>query len=161
MKQTQSSFFYFCCCLTTLFLMTSCTTQTIKPTSTLESAFTFVDSTLFFNDRNSSISLRTTFDKDSNYKMVRGYLFQFRTITKKPIFLRSVSIIAGGKRLFLEEDQALLTNKNSVTLNLSLEDSLLVAEFPKVLLQFKHNNKSEIFIIELHQLDRFIPSENI
>jgi hypothetical protein len=143
--------------------MTSCTTQTMKPTptSTPEPLFTFVDSTLFFNDRNSSISMRTTFNKGTNYNMVKGYFFQFRTITKKPIFLSSVSIVAGGKRLFLEEGQLLLTEKNSVTLNLSLENSLLITQFPKVLFQFKQNNKSEIFIIDLHQLDQYIPSENI
>jgi hypothetical protein len=55
----------------------------------------------------------------------------------------------------------LLTTEKSTTVNLSLEESLFVAGFSKALLQFKQNNKSEIFIIELHQLDKFIPSENI
>ena len=148
-------------CLFFVIFLTGCSAPSPKPTPSPESLYTFVDSTLYFNDRKSSISMRATFGKGSTSKMLKGYLFQFRTITKEPIFLSSASIVAGGKRLFIEEGQRLLTAEKSTTFNLSLQDSLFAAEFPKVLLQFKQNNQSEIFIIELHQLDKFIPSENI
>ncbi len=101
--------------------------------------------------------MRSTFDQKQSSAMADGYKFQFRTINNKPIFLSSISIIAGGKRLFLEEGQIVLPAQKGVTLELSLDDSLFVASFPSALLQFKHNNNSEIFEIELHQLKDFTP----
>lgn len=159
----QSPNFYFFTCLCMAIFVTGCTTQDTKPIPTPipESPYTFVDSTLFFNDRKSSISLRATFDKETSFKMQKGYTFQFRTIAEKPIFLSSVSIIAGGKRFFLKKGQLLLSPQESITLNLSVEDSVFAASFQKVLLQFRQNNASEIFIIESHQLDTFVPLENI
>jgi hypothetical protein len=148
-------------CLFVVIVLTSCAVKPPKISPGPESLHSFVDSTLYFNDRKSSISMRATFGKDSSSKMTKGYLFQFRTITEKPIFLSSASIVAGGKRLFIEQGQQLLTAEKSTTVNLSLEESLFVSGFSKALLQFKQNNKSEIFIIELHQLDKFIPSKNI
>jgi hypothetical protein len=141
--------------------LTGCSAPSPKLSPSPESLYAFVDSTLYFNDRKSSISLRATFGKGSSSKMIKGYLFQFITIAKDPIFLSSAGIVAGGKRLFIEAGQQLLSAEKGTTFNLSLEDSLFVADFPKVLMQFKQNNQSEIFIIELHKLDKFIPSENI
>lgn len=140
-------------------IISSCGTQPTKTQSALpsEQVHTFVDSTLYFNSRNSSISMRATFEKGNDLTMSKGYLFQFRTIDNKPIFLSSVSVIAGGKRIFLEKKQLLLTPKEQITLSLPLEDSLFLAQFPTALLQFKQNNTSELFTIALHQLDIFIP----
>jgi len=140
-------------------IIISCGTQPTKtqPELSPEQLYTFVDSTLYFNARNSSISMRATFEKGNDLKMSKGYLFQFRTIDNKPIFLSSVSVIAGGKRIFLEKKQLLLTPKKDITLSLSLEDSLFLAQFPTGLLQFKQNNSSELFTIALHQLDTFTP----
>jgi hypothetical protein len=157
---TVNRFLIFFCLFVVIFL-TGCAAKPPKISPGPESLYSFVDSTLYFNDRKSSISMRATFGKDSSSKMTKGYLFQFRTITEKPIFLSSASIVAGGKRLFIEQGQQLLTAEKSTTVNLSLEESLFVSGFSKALLQFKQNNKSEIFIIELHQLNKFIPSKNI
>lgn len=154
------SFNFFTCLFMAVFLA-SCATPTTEPTSNAKSLYTFIDSTLYFNERESSVSMRATFSKGNNTKIIKGYLFQFRTITQNPIFLSSASIIAGGRRLPLEEGQLLLSTKNNVTLELSLEDSLFAANFSSVLFQFKQNNASEIFVIELHQLDNFYPNENI
>ncbi len=144
-------------------IVVGCGTQTsnVKTETPPEKLYTFVDSTRYFNERNSSISMRATFSKDSSSKTTKGYLFQFRTIIEKPIFLSSISLIAGGKRIFLEEGQLLLTKEKGLTLSLSLEDSLFVAEFPTALLQFRQNNISEIFTIELHQLADFNPEQNL
>ncbi len=152
--------------LTCIFIsgfIASCGTQTTntKPDRPPEQLYTFVDSTRYFNNNNSSISMRATFNKNSSSKAVKGYLFQFRTIIEKPIFLNSISLIAGGKRIFLEEGQMILTKEKGLTLSLSLEDSLFVAQFPTALLQFRQNNISEIFTIELHQLADFIPEQKL
>ena len=154
------SFYFFTCFFMAVFL-TSCATPTTESTPSAKSLYTFIDSTLYFNERESSVSMRATFNKGNNTKIIKGYLFQFRTITEQPIFLSSASIIAGGRRLPLEEGQLLLSAQNNVTLKLSLEDSLFAANFSSVLFQFKQNNASEIFVIELHQLDNFYPNENI
>jgi hypothetical protein len=121
------------------------------------SPYTYVDSTLYFAERTASVSMRATFNREQPSGMAEGYLFQFRTISNKPAFLNSISIVAGGKRLFLEEGQIVLPNQKGVTLQLSLEDSLFVAQYPSALVQFRHNNDSQIFSIELHQLTEFTP----
>jgi hypothetical protein len=157
----RSSIFYFFTCFFMATFLASCATPTTAPTPRAKSLYTFIDSTLYFNERKSSISMRARFDKGNNTQITKGYLFQFRTITEQPIFLSSVSIIAGGKRLLLEEGQLLLSAQNNVTLDLSLEDSLFTANFSSVLFQFKQNKVSEVFVIELHQLDKFSPNENI
>jgi len=89
--------------------------------------------------------------------MNKGYKFQFRTISTRPVFLNSISIVAGGKRIFLEEKQIVLPPQKSITLDLSLEDSLFIGKYPSALLQFRQNNISQIFAIELHQLKEFVP----
>jgi hypothetical protein len=160
-KPNKVTHFLFFSCLFAAAFLTSCTAPSPKPSPSPVSLYTFVDSTLYFNDRNSSISMRAAFDKGSSSNMIKGYLFQFRTISKEPIFLSSVSILTGGRRLFIEDGQQILTAEKSVTFNLSLEESLFVADFSKALFQFKQNNKSEIFIVDLHQLGEFIPSEII
>ena len=101
--------------------------------------------------------MRATFNREGTATMAEGYKFQFRTISDKPVFLSSISIIAGGKRLFLEEGQIVLPPNQGMTLELSLDDSKFVAEFPSALLQFRHNNLSEIYTIQLHQLETFSP----
>jgi hypothetical protein len=116
----------------------------------------YVDSTEYFAERKGSVSLRATFSK-KNSKMGSGYKFQFRTISPRPTFLNSISVVAGGKRIFLDEGQIVLPSQKGVTLELSLEDSLFIGTFPSALLQFKQNNASEIFTIELHQLKEFSP----
>lgn len=120
-------------------------------------SFDYVDSTLYFSERQSSVSLRATFKRGSTSGMAEGYQFQFRTISAKPVFLDSISIIAGGKRLFLEEGQIVLPGQRGVTFRLSLQESLVVAGFPSALLQFRYNNDSYMFAIELHQLREFVP----
>ena len=142
-------------------VITGCGTQIRKPQEPTQADYSFVDSTRYFNARKSSISMRASFEKSNNAHVAKGYLFQFRTLVEKPIFLSSISIIVGGKRIFLEEGQLLLTKEKSLTLSLSLENSRFVANFPTALLQFRQNNISEIFSIELHQLEDFIPEQAI
>ena len=121
------------------------------------SPYTFVDSTVYFAEQTASLSMRTTFHKGQSAVIAEGYRFQFRTISPTPVFLSSISLIAGGKRLFLEEGQVVLPNEKGVTLKLSIKDSQFVAGFPSALIQFKHNNQSFIFTIELHQVKDFNP----
>ncbi|MGH1487138.1 MAG: hypothetical protein ACRBCI_13070 [Cellvibrionaceae bacterium] len=125
--------------------------------STQPAPFTYVDSTQYFADRTASVSMRAIFNREQPSGMAEGYKFQLRTISNQPAFLNSISIIAGGKRIFLEEGQIVLANGRGITLQLSLEDSLFVSQYPSALVQFRHNNNSYIFSIELHQLKEFAP----
>lgn len=120
------------------------------------SPYNYVDSTEYFAERSGSVSMRATFSKEKS-AMVEGYKFQFRTVSKRPVFLNSISIVAGGKRIFLNEGQIVLPSESGITVKLSLEDSLFVGKYPSALLQFRQNNVSEIFAIELHQLTEFVP----
>jgi hypothetical protein len=138
------------------FLLTACgSTQDKTPPP--PSPYTFVDSTLYFYERQSSISMRAIFNRDDTSKMAEGYKFQFRTISNKPVFISSISIVAGGKRIFLKEGQVVLPTGKGISLSLPLDASLFAAKFPSALVQFKHNNDSQIFSIELHQLKKFVP----
>lgn len=120
------------------------------------SPYNYVDSTEYFAERTGSVSMRATFSKKTS-TMDKGYQFQFRTINSRPVFLNSISIVAGGKRIFLEEGQIVLPPQKGATLTMSLEDSLFVGKYPSALLQFRQNNISQIFAIELHQLKAFVP----
>ena len=140
-----------------LFLVVLAGCQSTPNEPAVVSPYTYVDSTQYFDERTASVSMRATFTNSSPSGMERGYLFQFRSINKKPAFLNSISIIAGGKRYFLEEGQVVLPNQKGLTFNLSLDDSLEVAKYPSSLLQFRHNNQSYLFSIELHQLQEFAP----
>lgn len=135
--------------------LSACSSKPIKEPSP-PSLFNYVDSTEYFAERTGSVSMRAVFNK-SDSVLAQGYKFQFRTISTKPVFLNSVSIIAGGKRVFLEEGQIVLPSLKGITLQLSLEDSLYIASFPSALLQFRQNNQSEIYTIELHQIEIFKP----
>ena len=136
-------------------LLTGC--QSTNNEIPITSPYTYVDSTQYFNDRTASVSMRATFTNNSPSSMEHGYLFQFRSINQKPAFLNSISIIAGGSRFFLEEGQVVLPTQKGLTLKLSLEESLEIAKYPASLLQFRHNNQSYLFSIELHQLKVFSP----
>ena len=147
-----------------ILLLAGCGTVATTPESgqkstTENSSLTFVDSTQYFREDTASISLRASFDTSSNTSltMVDGYKFQFRTLSDTPIFISSVSIIAGGKRFFVEEGQFVLTKEKGTTSTLPLDDSLFIADFPSALLQFRYNNESFLFEIALHQLKEFRP----
>ncbi|MBX2809014.1 MAG: hypothetical protein KTR20_10330 [Cellvibrionaceae bacterium] len=143
-------------------LLSSCGTTHEKstsalPTKTEPSPYTFIDSTEYFADRTASVSMRASFDTRNPSAMSSGYKFQFRTISETPILLNSISIIAGGKRIFIEPGQVVLPKHKSVTLSLPLEASQFIATFPSALLQFKHNNISQLLAITLHRLQEFDP----
>ncbi len=147
-----SPFFILSACV----LLTACQTSPEKQVVVV-SPYTHVDSTTYFSERTASVSMRATFNRGQSATMSEGYKFQFRTISNRPVFLSSISIVAGGKRFFLEQGQIVLPSQKGVTLQLPLKDSVFVAQFPSALLQFKQNNTSEIFSIELHQIKEFAP----
>ncbi len=147
-----SRFFILSACI----LVVACGTSPDKQ-EVVVSPYTHVDSTTYFAERTGSVSMRATFSRGQSSTMSDGYKFQFRTISNRPVFLNSISIVAGGKRFFLEQGQIVLPSQKGVTLQLPLKDSLFVAQYPSALLQFKQNNTSEIFSIELHQLKEFAP----
>ena len=139
------------------FLLAACASSPKETGIPPEALYAHVDSTMYFAQRTASVSMRATFNRQGRTSLVDGYKFQFRSIDEKPAFLNSVSIIAGGKRIFLEEGQIVLPTGQGVTLQLSLEDSNFIAAFPSALLQFRHNRESQIYAIELHQLQEFSP----
>lgn len=117
--------------------------------------YTFVDSTRFFDDNASSISLRATFNPSPSTQLVRGYQLQFRTISRAPKFLSSISVVANGERFFVEENQVVLPAGQALIFNLSIEDSEKIASDSVALLQFKYNEESILYRIKLHQLQEF------
>ncbi|MFT6791198.1 MAG: hypothetical protein ACJA04_000398 [Cellvibrionaceae bacterium] len=139
-----------------LCLSTSCSTvNEIIPIPS--SPYTFVDSTVYFAERTASLSMRSTFKKSQTATITEGYKFQFRTINTKPVFLGSISLIAGGKIFFLEEGQVILLSQNEVNFELSLETSQFLVSYTPALIQFRYNNESVIFTIDLHQVKTFSP----
>ena len=136
--------------------LTACESQPDK--NLISPPYTYIDSTLYYADRQASISVRASFNQQNNNAgLAEGYRFQFRSIRAEPVFLNSISIVAGGKRFFLEAGQVVVPNQQGVTLQLPLDESKFVASFPSALIQFRHNNDSYIFSIELHQLKPFTP----
>jgi hypothetical protein len=152
-KLKTSAILALCFCL-----VASCGSSPQQKPNKSASPFTYVDSTEYFANRTASASMRATFTTEQPSGMAQGYRFQFRTLSKNPAFLNSISIVAGGKRYFLEEGQIVLPREKGITLQLPLSDSLEAAKFPSALLQFRYNNSSYIFAIELHQLKTFVPN---
>lgn len=126
------------------------------PATTITGNLTYVDSTVLFAEDTASASMRATFTPDGT-KMLEGYKFQFRSIKTDVVFLSSISIIAGGERIFLEEGQIALPKERGITLSLSLEDSLAIANYKTALLQFRYDNESFLMEIALHKLAEFLP----
>ena len=153
---SSSGFFFVIGFLAISLGLTGCQSQQASEKAP-ESPYTYVDSTLYFAERTASISMRATFTDQQPSTMTKGYKFQFRTINTQPAFLSSISLIADGKRIFLEEGQVVLPSQKGVTLELSLENSLWLAKYPSALVQFRHGNDSYIFAIGLHQLKEFAP----
>ena len=133
-------------------------TQQIDREANPESAYTYVDSTVLFAEKTASVSLRASFGTQDP-GMKQGYQLQFRTLSDTPVFLSSISVIAGGQRLFVEEGQIVLPQKKGISLSLSLEESLFIGEYETALLQFRYNNESFLMQIRLHQLSEFIPAQ--
>jgi len=133
--------------------------NTSSPANTADQApaFTFVDSTILFDDETASVSMRATFDRQGNATMAEGYKFQFRSINPEVTFLSSISIVAGGDRIFLEEGQIALPKEKGITLQLSLEESLNIAQFETALFQFRFGNESFLVTLGLHKLSEYSP----
>jgi len=130
---------------------------TAEPIKEPAAPFTYVDSTLLFAEETASASMRATFNREGNADMAQGYQFQFRSISPEVIFLSSISVVAGGERIFLEEGQIALPKEKGITLTLSLEESLKIAEYETALFQFKFDNESFLMAISLHKLSEYLP----
>ena len=122
-----------------------------------ELAFTFVDSTILFDNETASVSMRATFDREGNATMAEGYKFQFRSINPEVTFLSSISIVAGGDRIFIEEGQIALPKEKGITLQLSLEESLNIAQYKTALFQFRFGNESFLMALSTHKLSEYLP----
>lgn len=133
------------------------TTSQDSPAAEEVSPFTYVDSTILFAEDTASASMRATFNREGNTTMAEGYKFQFRSVNDEVIFLSSISVIAGGERIFLEEGQIALPKEKGITLQLSLEDSLKIAEYETALFQFRFDNESFLMQIALHKLSEYLP----
>ena len=133
------------------------TTPEVLPVVEEVPAFTYVDSTILFAEDTASASMRATFNREGNTTMAEGYKFQFRSVNNEVIFLSSISVVAGGERIFLEEGQIALPKEKGITLQLSLEDSLKIAEYETALFQFRFDNESFLMQISLHKLSEYLP----
>jgi len=156
MTQIMRSVFLSVCFISSVWLLGCATAPRTQPDETNQPPpYTFVDSTLYFAEQTASVSLRATFHQEKSAGMAKGYQFQFRTISQQPVFLNSISLVAGGKRLFIEEGQSVLPANKGITFRVSLDDSRWLASYPSALLQFKYNGQSVLKRISLHRLEEF------
>ncbi len=121
----------------------------------------YQDSTLFFDNRLGSISLRASVSRPSaastgKPSLVSGYQFQFRSARAETMTLENIAVTAGGKRIALENGTLFLPPQKGLTFSLSLSDSQFVFKQPQAMLLFIYNGKTQIARISNHRLLDFI-----
>lgn len=129
-----------------------------KPTN--KTTFIHQDSTVYFAGKRASISMRASFTNTANgteQSLVNGYKLQFRSIEKRNVSITQVSIIAGGKKISLNERGFLLPPSRGATLEVSMEDTRYITESADALLRFKYEGESQLMVIKNHSLSQFAP----
>ncbi|ODS24587.1 hypothetical protein AB835_03120 [Candidatus Endobugula sertula] len=89
-------------------------------------------------------------------QLARGYKLQLRSIHQQSILISQMSIIAGGKKISLNEGSFIVVPQKSVNLSLSPEDSQYISQQSDALLRFKYNGASQLISISNHQLSNFL-----
>jgi uncharacterized lipoprotein YajG len=129
-----------------------------KTQSSAKSTLIHQDSTVYFAKKTASISMRASFSNTSGgvqQSLVDGYKLQFRSIQKRNISIRRVSIIAGGKKIILSEQGFLLPPHQGATLPISIEDTHFIAQQEDAVLRFKYEGESQLMTIRQHRLKEF------
>jgi hypothetical protein len=126
------------------------------------------DSTVYFSDKKSSVSLRASFIQKTSapsdtttsivttQSLMNGYKLQFRSILKGNNAVEKISIIAGGKRIILSDTSLFIQTNKGLTINTNKEDTRFIMEQSDATLRFKFNQKSYLMSIRNHTLSEFI-----
>lgn len=113
--------------------------------------YNYRQSTLFFDKRRASLSMRTTLKKDDEM-LVKGYQFQFRSRRGRPVKISNIVITVAGKRIFLEPGIVYLPSDKASTFNLSIADSEFVRDQIQAILLFEYQDSTKIALIEKDKL---------
>ncbi|MFT7386852.1 MAG: hypothetical protein ACI8VC_000087 [Candidatus Endobugula sp.] len=125
------------------------------------------DSTVYFTDKKSSVSLRASFLQKSidtsstagsmaSQSLINGYKLQVRTILPGTNVVDSASIIAGGKLILLTESELFLRSGKGLIISISSEDTFFINQQRDATLRFLFNGKSHLMSIRGHQINEFI-----
>lgn len=112
----------------------------------------FIDSTLYFNDKTASVSLRAPMNERG--QLGSGYQLQFRALNSVP--LKNIVIITGGERIVLERGLVYVSANKGLNYSLSLSDSLYIAVNPRSTLLFEFDGQSKIIEMKDHKLTSFM-----
>lgn len=121
------------------------------------------DSTVYFNDRKASVSMRASFSNNTGQHknasftqtLSTGYKLQFRSISRENVLINNVFIIAGGKRIIVSESDFFVAPNKGITLALSHEDSLFIQQKNDAVLRFAIDGKSQLMNMRHHKLSEF------
>jgi hypothetical protein len=125
------------------------------------------DSTVYFVNKKSSISLRASFIQKNtevssatgsvvSQSLSNGYKLQLRTILAGNNIIDRASIIAGGKRIALMETELFIRPGKGLTISISEEDTIFIHQQLDATLRFLFNGTSHLMSIRNHQLSEFI-----
>ncbi len=141
----------------------ACQTAPSKQTTLKKDTLLHNDSTVYFNHRKASVSMRASFSNTTNSENVsttqtlaNGYKLQFRSIKTENVFIEKVYIIAGGQRIVLNDNGFFVAPNKGVTLSLNYADSEFIQQQNNVVLRFMIDEQSHIMSIKQHKLSEFI-----
>ncbi|MGS2718572.1 hypothetical protein ACVBE9_10395 [Eionea flava] len=124
-----------------------------------------VDSTVYFENKKSSASLRASFiqrsDSSSNsdipsQQLNGGYQLQFRTILKGNNVIDRASIIAGGQRISLITTPLFIHPQKGLTVRLKEKDTIFIRSNNDATLRFSLNGASHLMRLSNDKLSEFI-----
>ena len=131
-----------------------------KDQTTVSKPLIHQDSTIYFANKTASISMRASFTNTgggTEQALATGYKLQFRSIQEGNVSISQVSIIAGGKKITLNEQGFLLPPNQGATLSINLEDTRYITGHPDATLRFKYEGESQLMSIKQHRLSEFAP----
>lgn len=123
-----------------------------------------IDSTVYFENKKSSASLRASFIQNTNtpssstpsQQLNGGYQLQFRTILKGNNVIDRASIIAGGQRIILITTPLFIHPQKGLTIRLNEKDTLLIRSQSDATLRFSFNGESHLMSLRNDKLSEFI-----
>lgn len=140
-----------------VFLLVSCGAVPTKPddpgsvSPTVDDSV-YIESTLYFNARTASVSMRAPISDAG--RLSSGYYIQFRSKTNQAV--KNIAIIAGGERIVLEQGVRYVSAKKGLNFALTLNDSLYISSEPTTTFLFEFDGESKIIRVENHKLSEFM-----
>ena len=144
-------------------MLIACQAALPKETASSQHTLLHNDSTVYFNDRKASVSMRASFSNNIDHNedspiiqtLSTGYKLQFRSISRENVLINNVFIIAGGKRIIVSEGDFFVAPNKGITLSLSHEDSLFIQQQNDAVLRFTIDGESQLMNMKHHKLTEF------